>query len=291
MQKSSFIVDYLVLWCIIIKNKLRMIMKYFILAILASVGLNATIYYAKVEPVQKYSIKSAASGKIISSKEYMEGRNSTGSVLIHIDDFLNKQDLISSKKKLNTLKEMIRITDKNLQNAKKVANIREKNYSKIKNLKTKSRVEKDNELINSINAQNQVLTLLSNLENLKTQLNDQNYKIATLKDLISKKNIRIPKGYLIYKLYLKKGDFAGVGTPLVDAYDTSHAKLTVFVSKEDYDLAQKGIVYIDGKPTNYKVNKLWNTADTQNISSYKAEIVIPAPKVFSRLVKVEFKAR
>jgi len=266
-------------------------MKYLILALFASIGLNATVYYAKVEPVQKYSIKSAASGKILNSKENMEGRKSNGSVLIHIDDFLNKQDLISSRKKLNTLQEMIKITDKNLQNAKKIANIREKNYNKIKNLKTKSRVEKDNELINSVNAQNQVLTLLSNLENLKTQLNDQNYKIATLKDLISKKSISIPKGYLIYKLYLKKDDFAGIGTPLVDAYDISHAKLTVFVSKEDYNLAKKGIIYINGKPTNYKVDKLWNSADTQNISSYKAEIIIPAPKVFSKLVKVEFKAK
>ena len=266
-------------------------MKYFVLAVLAAIGLNATVYYAKVEPVQKYSIKSAASGKIISSIENMEGRDSKGEVLIHIDDFLNRQDLINSKEKLSTLKEMIKITKKNLQNAKKIADIREKNYNKIKNLKTKSRVEKDNELINSVNTQNQVLTLLSNLENLKSQLNDQNYKIATLKDLINKKSIIIPKGYLIYKLYLKKGDFAGVGTPLVDAYDISQAKLTIFVSKEDYNLAKDGVIYIDGKETKYKVDKLWNTADSQNISSYKAEIIIPAPKIFSKLVKVEFKAK
>jgi multidrug resistance efflux pump len=266
-------------------------MKYFILAMIASLGLNATVYYAKVEPVQKYSIKSAVSGKIIESKDNMEGRTSNGTVLIHIDDLLNKQDLINSKRKLDIIKEMIKLTDKNLKNAKKIASIREKNYNKIKNLRTKSRVEKDNELINSVTAQNQVLTLLNSLENLKSQLSDQNYKIKTLQDLISKKNITIPRGYLIYKIYLKKGDFAGVGTPLVDAYDMSSAKLTVFVSKEDYGLAQRGVIYLDGKPTPYKVDKLWRSADTQNISSYKAEILITAPKVFSRLVKVEFKEK
>ncbi|MFK5880963.1 MAG: hypothetical protein QM482_02010 [Sulfurospirillum sp.] len=266
-------------------------MRYFILVVLASIGLNATIYYAKVEPVQKYSIKSAASGKVLKSKYKMEGRISKGDAIIHLDDVLNKEDLKNSTEKLKTIRDLISITKKNLKNAKRVAGIREKNYNKIKNLKTKARVEKDNELINSINAQNQVLSLMSSLENLKSQLNDQKYKIATLKDLISKKSISIPKGYLIYKLYLQKGDFAGVGTPLVDAYDISHAKLTVYVSKEDYYLAKNGIIYLDGKATNYRVNKLWDSSDTQNISSYKAEILISAPKVFSKLVKVEFRKR
>ncbi len=266
-------------------------MRYFILVILASVALNATIYYAKVEPVQKYSIKSATSGKVLKSNYEMEGRVSDGKVIIHLDDVLNKEDLKNSIQKLKTIKDLISITKKNLKNAKEIASIREKNYKKIKNLKTKSRVEKDNELINSVNAQNQVLSLMSSLENLKSQLNDQNYKIATLKDQIKKKSITVPKGYLIYKLYLQKGDFAGVGTPLIDAYDISKAKLTVYVSKEDYDLAKNGVIYLNGKSTAYKVDKLWNSADTQNISSYKAEIVISAPKMFSKLTKVEFRAQ
>lgn len=266
-------------------------MKYFILAVFMAIGLNASVYYAKVEPLQKYSIKSAASGKVLSSVEKLEGKISDGRVIIHLDDVLNKEDLRNSYDKLKTIKEMIKITNKNLKNAKEVAKIREKNYEKIKNLKTKSRVEKDNELINSVNSQNQVLSLMNTLESLKNQLNDQNYKIATLKDLISKKNIRAPKGYFIYKLYLQKGDFAGIGTPLLDIYDISLAKLTIYLSKEDYSLAKKGVIYMDGKKTNYKVNKLWISADTQNISSYKAEILMPAPKVFSKLIKIEFKAK
>ncbi len=266
-------------------------MKYLISIFLVIVSLNAAVYYAKVEPVQKYTIKSAASGKVLSSIIEVEGRVSDGKIIVHLDDVLNIDDLKSSNEKLKTLKEMISITKKNLDNAKKVASIREKNYSKIRNLKTKSRVEKDNELINSVNAQNQVLSLMSSLESLKSQLSDQRYKIATLKDQISKKSIRVPKGYLVYKLYLKKGDFAGIGTPLVDAYDISRAKLTVFVSKEDYKLAKNGVVYINDKPTTYKVDKLWNSTDAQNISSYKAEILIPAPKVFSKLVKVEFREK
>ncbi|NOX14828.1 MAG: hypothetical protein GXP61_02135 [Epsilonproteobacteria bacterium] len=266
-------------------------MKYLMFIVLASIGLNATVYYAKVEPVQKYSIKSAVSGKVLSSLDDMEGRVSNGKVLIHLDDVLNIEDLKNSKENLKTLEKMISITRQNLKNAKKVFDIREKNYSKIKNLKTKSRVEKDNELINSVNSQNQVLALMSNLENLKNQKNDLRYKIVTLKDVISKKSIRVPKEYFIYKLYSRKGGFVGIGAPLVDAYDISRAKLTVFVSKEDYELAKNGVIYINNKPTTYKVDKLWDTADTQNISSYKAEIIIPAPKVFSKLLKVEFRKK
>ncbi|MCF6173138.1 MAG: hypothetical protein L3J44_05065 [Campylobacteraceae bacterium] len=266
-------------------------MKYFMFIILASIGLNATVYYAKVEPVQKYSIKSAVSGKVLSSFEAMEGKISNGKVLIHLDDVLNIEDLKSSKENLKTLAKMISITKQNLQNAKKIFNIRQKNYRKIKNLKTKSRVEKDNELINSVNAQNQVLSLMNNLENLKNQQSDLRYKIATLNDTISKKSIKVPQGYLIYKLYPKKDGFVGIGAPLVDAYDISKAKLTVFVSKEDYKFAKNGVIYINNKKTSYKVDKLWNNTDTQNISSYKAEIIISAPKVFSKLLKVEFRKK
>ncbi len=256
-----------------------------------SLYLFAGVYYAKVEPVESYTIKSAASGKVLNSIQEAEGRVSKGGVIVQLDDMLNKEDLKNSKLKLNVLEEMLKITQKNLENAKKIAKIREKNYNKIKNLKTKSRVEKDNELVNMINSENQVLSLMSSSESLKSQINDQKYKIASLEDLISKKRITIPKGFLIYRLYIKDGDYVGVGTPVADIHDISKAKLTIFVSREDYTLAKDGVIYIDGEKTDYKINKLWDVADTQNISSYKAEIVIPAPKVFSHLIKIELKSK
>ena len=51
------------------------------------------------------------------------------------------------------------------------------------------------------------------------------------------------------------------------------------------------VIYIDGKPTALKVDKLWRSADAQNISSYQAQIIVPAPKIFSKLMKVEFKKK
>jgi len=94
-------------------------MKYFILAILVAVGLNASMYYAKVEPLQKYSIKSATSGKVLASVQKLEGKVSNGQIIVHLDDVLNKEDLKNSAYKLKILNKMIEITEKNFENAKK----------------------------------------------------------------------------------------------------------------------------------------------------------------------------
>lgn len=266
-------------------------MKYLLGIAVLALSLNASVYYAKVEPYEAYTIKSSVSGEVVSLVQEAEGKVSNGGVLIQLDDFLNNKELISSKTKLKSLKKVLTLTQKNINNAKKVESIREFNYERIKNLKTKSRVEKDSELINLINASNQVLTLENSLENLLVSISDLEYKIATLEDTINKKRVNINKGFLIYKTYVSEGDFVGVGTQLVDAYDISKGKLTIFLSKDDVDLANKGVLYINDKATDIKVDKIWKVVDTQNISSFKTEIVIPAPKRFSELLKIEFKEK
>jgi len=53
---------------------------------------------------------------------------------------------------------------------------------------------------------------------------------------------------------------------------------------------RKKTVYIDGKKTGYRVNKVWDIADDKFISSYRAEIYVEKPEgFFSKLVKVELK--
>ena len=264
-------------------------MKYLLTICILALSLNASIYYAKVEPYETYSIKATASGEVTSVFNEAEGRASNGGVLLQIDDLLNKKELKNSKIKLSSLKKTMELTSKNSKNSKKIERIREENYKKIKKLKTKSRTSKDSELINLINASNQVLSLENSLENLKVSISDLEFKIASLEDIIAKKSVNITKGFLIYKIYVNEGDFVNIGTPLVDAYDISKAKLTIYLSKEDVDKAKDGAIYINDKKSIYRVNKIWSVADTQNISSYKAEIIIPAPKRFSELLKIEFK--
>ena len=89
---------------------------------------------------------------------------------------------------------------------------------------------------------------------------------------------------------VRKGDFVNPGSPLAQVEDASRAKLVLFLEPEELDQIDQKIVYLDGKKTEYKVNKVWRVADEKFISSYRAEIYIPAPKnSFSKLLKVEIK--
>jgi multidrug resistance efflux pump len=117
-------------------------MKYLLSICLLALSLNASIYYAKVEPYESFSIKASVSGEVISLYKEAEGKLSNGGVLLQIDDFLNKKELTSSKTKLISLKRTMELTLKNIKNSKDVERIREENYKKIKNLKTKSRTIK-----------------------------------------------------------------------------------------------------------------------------------------------------
>ncbi len=113
--------------------------------------------------------------------------------------------------------------------------------------------------------------------------------MSQLEDSISKKSVILKDKYL-YQLLVRVGDFVAPGSPLARVDDASRAKLVLFLEAEELeDIAQK-IVYIDGTKTEYKVDKVWRVADEKFISSYRAEIYIPAPKgTFSKLVKVEIK--
>lgn len=264
-------------------------MKYLLSLCLLAFSLNASIYYAKVEPYDSFTIKAAASGQVVSVYKDAEGKISNGGILIQQDDFLNKKELVSSQSKLKSLKKTLQLTKLNLENSKQVEQIKKDNYNRIKNLKTKSKTSKDAELINLISASNQVLALENSLENLNVSITDLEYRIATLQDTINKKSTKIKKGFLIYKVYASEGDFVNMGTQLVEAYDVSKGKLTVFLSKEDTAKVKTSVIYVNDKPTNLQFNKIWKVADSQNISSYRAEIIIPAPKMFSKLLKIELK--
>jgi len=266
-------------------------MKYLLSLFVLAISLNASVYYAKVDPYESFSIKATASGEIKSVYNEAEGKVSNGGILIQQDDFLNKKELATSRKKLKSFKRILDLTSKNVNNSKNVEQIRADNYERIKNLKTKAKTSKDAELINLINSSNQVISLENSLENLKVSISDLEYKITFLEDTISKKSIKIKKGFLIYKINVTEGDFVNVGTPLVEVYDVSKGKLTIFLSKEDVELAESSILYVNDKATNLKVDKIWKVVDTQNISSYRAEIIVPAPKRFSQLLKIEFKEK
>ena len=115
------------------------------------------------------------------------------------------------------------------------------------------------------------------------------YKASQLKDTLVKKSIVLENKYF-YKLMVRVGDYVAPGVALAEIQDASRAKLVLYLEPEELEGIENKAVYIDGKRTEYKVNKVWRVADEKFISSYKAEIYIPAPtSAFSKLMKVEVK--
>ena len=250
-------------------------MKLVLLFLLTISSLFANEYYAKANPFEKFLIKSDVSGKVVFSDEFKEGKNSDGKIVIKIDDYIDSIELNTTKSEILNLEENILIT-------KKLYEIDKKAYEKIKKLSTYSRTQKDKKLT-------KMLSSKANLLNQKTTLSKLKLKLASLKDKINKKNIKVDEKYYIYKVYPKVGDFVNFGSPLLEIADLSKARLTIFVTLEDLKKIKTSKILIDEKDIKYKIIKTVKVADTQNISTYKVELSIPAPLIFSKLVKVEIK--
>ncbi len=264
-------------------------MKIYIILLVLIGKIVAGEYYSKIEPVDNFYIKSSVAGQVVDVKEKYEGKISDYSVIIHIDDKIDVMDLKSSMKKLTLLKSNIKLSKESLLYTKKSMGIDQSNYNRIKDLSTYSKVQKDAKLLSLINSKNNYIKSKNSLQNLQTQKLDLELKIEILKDRIEKKNIKINKNLYIYKIYPQIGDFVNMGSPLVDVQDLSLGKLTIFVSSEDLENIEEKKIYLNDKLSKYKIDKVWRVADTQNISSYRVEIIIDKPKRFSKLMKVEFK--
>ena len=246
------------------------------------------VYYAKLEPFESYVIKSDVAGKVVYSDLSKESKYVKNALVVKVDDKADKDDLENSIKKLESLKKLVELKKENIANLKKSYSIRKRNYDRIKNLKTKSIFEKDNQLLSVIAANSSLIATKESLISLQNQIKDLNHKIFVLKDRISKKNITVKNRY-IYKLNVKKGDYVAPGVVLMQTMDVSRAKATIYLSYEDRENLDKKSIYINGKKSFVKFYKVWDVADTTNISSYKAEIVLPRPKEFSKVIKIEIK--
>lgn len=220
----------------------------------------ANEYYAKLEPIQSYKVKSSVSGKVIYTNEDIEGKLAKDSLIIQIDSKVNKIDLEQSRNKLKYINEMI--------------NIESNNYQRLKRVSSKSAFEKDSQKLKVIN-----------LESTKA---DMIIKIENLKDMIENKKL-VEKSNYIYNISVKKGDYVNPGTLLYESKDLSKGKLEFFVPISSIETIKNKDIYLDGIKTDIKINKIYDIADSSHISSYKVELIINNAKTFSRLVKIEFK--
>jgi multidrug efflux pump subunit AcrA (membrane-fusion protein) len=260
---------------------------FFILLIF--VTLNAGDYFAKAAPVQEYMIKSSVSGKVLEVRDDLEGRFAKEEVIVKLDDEVDVEDLKSSQKKLEILRDSIKLSKELVKNLENLKSIAKRDYERVKNLSSYSKVQKEAKLRAFINSKNSLLNAKEALLNRLTSIEDLKIKIANLKKRIEDKNIVAKKGLYIYEIYPKREDFLNPGAPIAKLYDLSKAKLTIYLDSEDMEGIDSKKIYIDSKETDYKIEKLWKVADSTNISSYRCEILIDPPKRFSKLIKVEFK--
>jgi len=229
------------------------------LLLLSSISF-ATTYFAKVEPINSYTVKSSVSGKVIYANSALESKIAQNAMVVKLDDSVDLIELEQSQEKLGNMQQVLKLQDNTLESFKRVS--------------SKSQFDRDNQKI-------VILNTASTINDLKT-------KIATLKDTIKNKNLSEKNSY-IYDVSVEVGDYVTPGTLLYTAMDLSKGKVEIFIPIDDAATIQDKEIYLDDKKSDLKIEKLYDVADSKHISSYKCEIIIPSPEKFSKLVKIEFK--
>lgn len=235
-------------------------MRYLLVVFAMVCSLSGNEYYAKLEPIESYEVKSSVSGKVIFSNSEIEGKKANNTKIIEIDSYVDRIDLEQSTKKLQAINEMMKVE--------------ENNYNRLLQVTSKSGYEKDNQKVKVINYQ--------------VTKADIEIKIANLRDSIKNKKL-IEKDNYVYNITVREGTYVTPGTLLYESKDLSKGKLEIFVPIDEVDSIKSKKIFLDGKESDIKIDKIYEVADEKHISSYKVEILIDNPKVFSRLVKVEFK--
>lgn len=269
-------------------KKKRVSVRYIFLFFSFALPLLASSYYAKIDPIDIYTIASNVQGEVLFADEEKLGKKLGKKPFIVIDSHIDKADLEATQKKISAIEEMIEADRKIIENLKKSLKRKEQNYKSVKDLSVKSKFQKDSIYFDLIASKNQLLNTQKELENYRSQVADLKVKQARLQKSIKDKTIA-KEGYVLYELYVKKNDVATPGKPLAKVADTSKAILTLYVDGDVIKGIDKKTVYIDGKKTAYKASRVVPIADSVNLSKYKIQIITKAPKIFSKLVKVEIK--
>lgn len=260
-----------------------------ILSLFFSLALSK-VYYSKIEPYEVRTISSNVSGLVLYTAEENIGKKLSNKPYIKIDSELDRDELSFTKEKIRYLKETVLLNEEILKNLQLSLDKKRDNYKKVEALKIKSVVEKDKEFYELVSSENSYLGTQKEIVSLKTQIADLELRKAQLIRNIADKTLQA-KGFILYSLDVKAGQVVTLSTPLAKVADISKGLLSIYLDEEDVSNAKKSVIYIDGQKTDYKVDRLLNIADSKNISKYMAQIVIKAPKIFSKLAKVELKAK
>jgi len=259
-----------------------------LILLLTPLFLFAKVHYAKVQPFENITLKSAVSAQVTNINMALEGTTFSGTI-IELDGKLEKIKLKSSQEALHLVQSMINVNQKILSALKQSLNKQKAYFNRISSVSSASLTQKDNAFYAFTNAKTQYLSTKEKIDSLKKQKLDLKFEIAQLKDSLAKKTISINNKF-IDKLLVNKGDFVNMGSPLATVKDLSKGKLVLFLEAKELENIKSKKIIINDKESNLKVSKIWKVTDEKFISSYRTEIIITHPKYnFSKLLKVEFK--
>ena len=263
-------------------------MKLLTLLVSTATLLFSQTYYSKVEPYELRTITSNVSGLVLLSDEDKIGSLLEDKPYIIIDAEINIKELKAIKDKIDYLRETVKNSEFILENLKYSLEKKRKNYKRIEKLSIKSIVEKDAEFYNLINSENSYLNTKKEINNFKIQITDLKYRREQLEKIVKDKKLKA-ENYVLYSLLVKVGQMVNITTPLAQIADISKGKLTIFLDDIDVLDIGKKVIYINNIKTKYKITRMAYIADSKNISKYKAQIIIDAPELFSKLVEVELR--
>ena len=246
------------------------------------------VHYAKVEPLERATIKASVGGAITRVNLSAEGRIAGEGVVIQIDDAMDRASLTSSQASLTLFRETLEINSEILKGLEETYRLKRGYFDRVDALATSTKTQKDNAYSAFVAAKNQLLGTKEKVVNLKKQILDLEYKTKMLQDSIAKKSIHL-KGRYLYKIMVRAGEFASPGMPLAIADDLSKAKLTIYLDRDELQDIKKKSVYIDGEEEGIAISRIWREADEKFISAYRAEIILEPKYPFSSLLKVEVK--
>lgn len=199
--------------------------RYFFL--LLPIFLFANNYIAKIEPKDEFSIYANTNGEITFLDKTKEMSIVNG-VIVKIDNVLEKENLNLYQTQLKLLNEKLVIL--------------ENYYNKYKTITGKSDYEKDEKYM-------QIIELKNSIKNLELS-------ITNTKDILNKKEITLNNLYL-KEFIVNKYDYVNAGTKIATAYDTSKAKLVLYLNKEDYKDIKSKEIHLDGKKSNATIKNLF----------------------------------
>lgn len=124
-----------------------------------SLSLYANEFYAKLEPIQSYVVKSTVSGEIIYTNDSIEGKYAKNSLIVEMNSKVDQIDLEQTKNKLKAYDAMIAIE--------------QNNYQRLKKVTTRSDFDKDAQMLKALTLQSTKADLLIKIAQLEDDIKNK----------------------------------------------------------------------------------------------------------------------